>query len=200
MINVQYEVRNLREIEEYFARMPEEMFDDAKRLFQVYTLKAYNIVQRNVTWRLQRRSGNLARSIQTSVTGTSLRTLEAGIHSRAAVGSAEVIYAPIHEYGGTIEARNKYVRIPGGPYLNIPTDANRTAAGVQRMSARDVFFRGGYMVRTRTGTWGVFLAGQMMFFLTNQRIHIPPRLGMRTAVDRQIDPLLRDLADMIGEE
>lgn len=197
---IQVEIKNLREIEEYLDQLPEEAFDDAKRTFAKYILKAQTIVERNTKWRLKKRTGSLSRSIGTQVKGTSLKTLDASIFSRFNVGAAEVVYAPIHEFGGTINAIRAYARVPGGPYLNIPTKANQTPAGVTRLQPREVFFAGlGHIRRTKSGKWGVFIANTMMFVLV-KRVHIPPRLGMRTAVDRQVSPLLRELAELIGRD
>jgi len=196
---IQAEIKNLREIDEYLDTLPEETLGDVKRVFGKYILKAHAIVQRNTKWRLTKRTGALSRSIQTQVSGTSLKDVNASIFSKFKVGGAEVIYAPIHEYGGTINAINKYVRVPGGPYLNIPTASNKTPAGVMILSAREVFMATGYVRRTSTGKYGVFIMNTMMFVLV-KRVHIPPRLGMRTAVDRQISPMLRELVDTIGEE
>ena len=137
--------------------------------------------------------------MRTSVTGTKLSSLRASIYSAANVGGIPVAYAPIHEYGGTIKAIDKYTGVPGGPYLNIPTGSNKTAAGVMKMSAKMVFDDGGYIQKSKAGNWGVFLGSQMMFVLKKQ-VKIPARLGMADAAESQIPTILSSLQELIGRD
>jgi len=109
-----------------------------------------------------------------------------------------LVYTLTQEYGATIKAKKAYRNVPGGPYLNIPTKANKTAAGVTRLTARMVFDRGGYIQRTASKKWGVFLKNQMMFALVKQ-VDIPPRLGMREAAADEVPTILYKLQQMIGE-
>jgi hypothetical protein len=88
--------------------------------------------------------------------------------------------------------------VPGGPYLNIPTSANKTASGVTRLQAREVFNRGGYITQTKGGVWGVFLLGQMMFSLKKQ-VKIPARLGMIDAAEDEVPTLLNKLRNVLCE-
>ncbi|MFV9645077.1 MAG: hypothetical protein ACNYWU_04570 [Desulfobacterales bacterium] len=192
------EVRNLAEVNEYLNNMPEETFEDAKPLFSHAVIEADRRVKSLFGARIQSRSGTLRRSLRTGVTGTSLRNLRASFYSAGSVAGKPVPYAPIQEFGGTIEAKRAYTRVPGGPYLNIPTRSNQTSAGVMRKSARTIFNEGGYIQKTRSGKWGVFLGSTMMFVL-KKRVHITPKLGMITSSERQIAPLLSSLSRIIGE-
>jgi phage gpG-like protein len=188
-------INNLDSVTRSLNRTAGMWFDAAKVAFQKATLNASNKTKDNATGALKVRSGHLRQSINQEVTGTNIQTLKASVFSASVVGGAPVVYAPIHEFGGTIQAIDKYLGVPGGPYLNIPTTANKTAAGVTRLQAREVFNQGGYIVRMRSGKYGVFSNGELMFTLVN-RVEIPARLGMRDAADEQIPTLLSELADL----
>jgi len=193
------EVRNLAEVNEYLNAMPEDTFDDAKRVFQTAVLAADRRVKLLFGRRLKSRTGMLRRSLRTNVTGTSLKNLSASFYSVSKVAGKTIAYAPIQEVGGTVKAINKYTGVPGGPYLNIPTSSNQTAAGVMRKSAKMIFDEGGYIQKSKKGNWGVFLGSKMMFVL-KKKVHIPPRLSMVVSAERQIPTILSSLRDMIGEE
>ena len=193
------EVKNLAEINQYLQQMPENLFDDTKKVFQTAVLKADTKVKSNLTTILKSRTGMLRRSMHTSVKGTTLKTLRASTYSLANVGGTPVVYAPIHEYGGTITAINKYSGVPGGPYLNIPTGSNKTPAGVMKATAKTIFAEGGYIQKSRKGNWGVFLGSKMMFVLKS-RVKIPARLGMRDAAEDQIPTILSSLKELAGRD
>jgi len=190
------QVNNLAEVTRSLNRVPLMWFDDAKKVFQKATLKASNKTKENCRTSLHIRSGHLAQSIQQEVKGQNLQTLKAAVFSASSVGGSSVKYATIHEFGTTgkggtlppIRAIDKYLGVPGGPYLNIPAPANRTPAGVTRFQAREVFAMGGYF-RGRT----VCLGGQTMFYLKKE-VALPPRLGMRAACEEQIPTLLSELS------
>ena len=192
-------VKNLAEIELYFNQLPEETFEDAKGVFQRAVIRAHRKTQQILKWRLNRRTGMLARSMQMSVTGKKLNTLKASNYSLSAVGAAQVPYAPIQEFGGTITAKRAYRKVPGGPYLNIPVGNNLTPAGVMRYSAKEVFSRKGAHIRKfKSGKYGVFLKNDLMFVLV-KRVHIPARLGMIKANEDQVPTILSELQNLIGE-
>lgn len=189
------QLQNLREVMDALEAIPEREFENAKRAFSAAVLNAHSEVKDNVRNKLKVRTGALARAIKTMVSGQSVDNLKAMIYAAHTVGGAEVIYAPIHEYGGTIKAKKAYAGVPGGPYLNIPTGRNKTGVGVTRMQAREVFQDGGFVAKTRSGKWGVFLDGQMMFVL-KKSVDIPARLGMRDAAENQIPTLLSELSEL----
>ena len=68
-----------------------------------------------------------------------------------------------------------------------------------RKSARTVFNEGGYIRKTKSNKWGVFLGNKMMFVLKKE-VHIQPKLSMISSSERQIKPLLTSLSKIIGEE
>ena len=181
---------NLREVMDYLESIPAESFDVAKKEIARSLLAADADIKTNTT--LKRRTGNLFKSIKTKVTGNNLSNLRASI-------STDSIYAPVHEYGATIRAIDKYTGVPGGPYLNIPTDSNKTAAGVTRLQAREVFNQGGNVVKFRSGKYGVMLNGQVMFTL-HKKVTIKPRLHMVESAEDQIPTMLSRIAEQIGGE
>jgi len=192
------DVSGVDEIQTYLARFPEEAFQGAKKVFQKAVLNAANEVKafRN----LNTRTGALRRSIQQQVSGTSLKDLHASVYSAQGAGANEVKYAPIQEYGGVVTAIDKYLKVPGGPYLNIPIADNLTPAGVMRESAREVFNSGmGHIRKAKSGKWFVFKGDKLMFVLVKS-VTLKERLGMRDAAEAEIPTLLAGLREMIGEE
>lgn len=188
-------ITNLREVVSYLDSMPAQTSVQAKAAFTGAATRADAQIKDNATNILKVRTGTLRRSINMEVKGTDLKSLKASVFSKSIVGGSEVVYAPIHEYGGTITATDKYMGVPGGPYLNIPTSQNKTAAGVTRLQAREVFNAGGYI-----GGRTVFNAeGTPMFWLTKS-VTIKPRLGMVDAANDEVPTLLSDLAAIIGDE
>lgn len=174
-------------------RIPDAMFTSAKAAIAKATFEAHAEVTKNASGtKLNRRTGALARSFQTRVSGTKVSNLRGEVYT-------DSIYAPIQEYGGTIRAKSKYLSVPGGPYLNIPTTFNQTPAGAQRLSARNVFDRKGHIVRSSTGKYVVMMNGMPMFWLV-KKVTIPERLGMRSAQRRQIRPLLDTLQQLFEQE
>lgn len=180
----------LEEVKELFRRQPEILFAGAKKEYQRAALNVHRVVSdriRNGT-PLHSRTGALRRQLNFSVQGTTLETLSSAVWNT-------MIYAPIQETGGTIRAKDKYLRVPGGPYLNIPLAPNKTAAGVTRRQAREVFSAGGFLIRSRSGKWLVMLNGEPQFVLVKQ-VEIPARLGMFDAADDEVPNLLQRLASI----
>lgn len=197
MLNV--EVKNLAKVKTYLNQLPERTFKDAKKVFAKAVFSADKKIKDNATTKLKVRTGALRRSIVSVVSGNDLDTLQASVGSASKVGGVELVYAPIHEFGGTIKAKKAYRKVPGGPYLNIPMSANKTPAGVTRLQAREVFNQGGWVKKTKKGNYGVFLNGQMMFILKKQVV-IPARLGMIKAAEDEIPTILSGLVNLIGED
>lgn len=181
------------EVSRFVDRMPDYLYDEARKIFADRAARAHAQVQENTRTKLKRRTGQLARSIKFQVSGGDLRTLEASVYASKTVGSEEIVYAKTHEFGATIRAKRAYKNVPGGPYLNIPTDNNKTTAGVTRLSAREVFNQGGYLQRFPSGRWGVVQPGVGLMYILVKQVKIPARLGMRDAVDAQLPGLMDDL-------
>ena len=187
-----------RELNEYLRTFSERQFPEVKTAFQKHAMEAHATVQDNARSKLHHRTGTLARSIKFNVSGANIDSLEASIYTAANVGGAEVVYAPIHEYGGTISAKRAYRKVPGGPYLNIPLPKNLTAAGVQRMTPKMVFDRGGTLIPKNSGFgYNVLLPGVGLMFTLVKKVTIPPRLGMRDAVEEQIPLLIESLRQVL---
>jgi len=187
------EVRNLREVVDYLNAMPVETFGQAKTVFSKAVVNASNKTKDNAKNILKIRTGLLKRSINVEVSGTNVHNLKASVYSASVVGGSPVIYAPIHEYGGTINAIDKYMGVPGGPYLNIPAPANKTPSGVTRMKAREVFNAGGFIAKKTVFN----AAGEPMFWLVKS-VRIPARLGMLEAAKDEVPTILSDLQAIIG--
>ena len=107
------------------------------------------------------------------------------------------MYAPTHEFGATIKAKNAYKGVPGGPYLNIPTRNNKTPAGVTMLQAREVFNQGGYIAKFKSGRYGVMMDGQLMFSL-HKEVEIPKRLKMIETAEGEIPTMLSRIAAAVG--
>ena len=181
---------NLKEVVKYFDTLPEDTFDIAKKEMSTALFKADKKIK--IRRSLKKRTGALMKSIQVRVQGTNLKNLQASIYTTS-------VYAPVHEYGATIKAKNAYKNVPGGPYLNIPTDANKTAAGVMRKSATQVFAAGGFIVKFKSGKYGLMLNGEVVFTF-HKLVHIPARLKMIKTTEDQIPTMLSRIADQIGED
>lgn len=188
------DVINLAEVQQYLDELPEDTFNKSKNIFTDAVFVAHGTVAKNLTTKLKIRTGTLARSVRTEVEGTKLKNLRASLYGARDLGGKQLVYTLTQEFGATIKAKRAYKGVPGGPYLNIPIGSNLTPAGVQRLGAREVFNQGGYIVG-RT----VMLKGEVMFALVKQ-VKIPPRLGMRDAVDEQIPTVLSSLQKLLGED
>lgn len=184
---------------DYLKRIPERAFEDAKEIFEDTVIKAANTVKEFKD--LRSRTGSLRRSIGQQVSGTMLSSLNASVYSAQGTGGTQVKYAPMQEFGGKVSpVNNKYAKVPGGPYLNIPVADNLTPAGVMRESAREVFMSGeGRIAKGPSGKWLVFKGNKLMFVLVKE-VTLKPRLGMYDAAEAEIPTLLSRLAAIIGEE
>lgn len=191
--NITVKVKGSEKITKILKRIPEANYSAAKKAFSVATFGAHKEITANASGsKLQKRTGALTRSLQTRIEGTTVSTLKGVVFT-------DISYAPIHEYGGTIRAKKAYRNVPGGPYLNIPTSSNKTPAGVQRVPAKDVFERGGFVLKSKRGKYLVMLDGQVMFVLKKQ-VKIPASLGMRVAARNQMRQLLDTLQTVYESE
>jgi len=189
---------NDAEVKQYIKQLPESTFKQARKVFAKAVLAADTKVKDNAANKLHVRTGALVRSLSQEVVGDRIGNLSASIYSGGTDGGKPLVYARIHEFGGTVTAKNAYKGVPGGPYLNIPLPDNKTPAGVMRMTARMVFAQGGSIGLSKKGNWIVFLEDKAMFYL-KKSVTIEPRLGMRDAAEAQIPVLLQDLVNIIGE-
>ena len=182
-------VINLTEVVDFLNGLTESTFEIAKTEIATALFNADNSIKNDTE--LMTRTGNLFQSIQTRVEGNGFSSLQASIYTTS-------VYAPTHEYGATIRAIDKYMGVPGGPYLNIPTSSNKTAAGVTRKTATQVFSVGGHVVKFKSGKYGVMLNGQVMYTL-HKSVEIPARLGMFDKTEAEVPTLLSNIASQIGE-
>lgn len=185
------------EIRQYLSVLPGRAFDQAREAFDETAKSVHRKVSDRVRdgagGTLHSRTGQLRRSLRYKVYGSTLKTLGAHVYSAREVAS----YAPVHELGATIRAKNAYRTLAGGPYLNIPSNFNKTAAGVQRLPAREVFMRGGYIVPlsgARKARYMVMLDGKPYFWLVKE-VTIPPRLRMIATAEDEVPTLLSRLRE-----
>ncbi len=190
------EVRGLNEVQSLLKRLPKDIADDAYEVIKGSVLRVDKKVKANFGTgpnQLKSRTGALRRSLTVTLNKSDdLQKIGGGI-------STNSIYAPIQENGGVVEAKNKYLNVPGGPYLNIPLSANMTLAGVMRHSARDVFNSGGYISRSRKGNWLVFSGAGVPMFVLKKSVTIPARLGMVEAAENEVPTLLSRLNSLLDD-
>ena len=170
------------EVAELLRALPGNTFDAAKAAISKAVLNTHATVS-SYSGGLKNRSGVLRRSLKTDVYGTKLSNVGGDVYT-------DVVYAPIQEKGGTIRAKNAYHGVPGGPYLNLPLPANKTAAGVMRQDARSVFAAGGYIIKSRIGNYIVMSGTSQPMFVLKKQVTIPARLGMEKAAEDEIPTLL----------
>jgi phage gpG-like protein len=193
------EIRGLDEVNTLLEKLPGSVFDDVKSVFTEAVQATHKKVQARFTsGPLHVRTGEGRRSFKQQVSGSSLSQLKASVFS-GAVGGSILAYIPIHEFGGTITAQNKYKGVEGGPYLNIPLDANKTPAGVMRMSAREVFNDGGFIFGSRAKGFYVANEKGVPMFVLKKQVTIPARLGFYDIADQQTQIIMSKLSSMLPE-
>lgn len=187
------ELRGLDEVSKYLTQIPAESFSAFRKVFSGTILRIQNKVADNASQGpLFSRTGELARSIRSTVSGKTIDALQAKVFTDSK-------YAPIHEEGGTIKAKNAYKGLLGGPFLNIPSDANKTPAGVMRFSAREIFATGGFIIKIASfrAKYAVMSgAGIPMFWLVSS-VNIKARLGMIEAAEDEVPTFLSTLSSTL---
>lgn len=182
-------ITGLNEALKFISALPAHTASSAKQIFAETAMSVQKqMTQRSMNGPLHSRTGELGRSWRFSTFGTSLGEIGSSTYTTSP-------YAPIHETGGTIRAKRAYMSLPGGPYLNIPSQANQTASGVMRRSARDVFTAGGYIVPIKNAgkaRFAVIQGGKAMFWLVKE-VKLPARLGFEETATKEIPTLLSRL-------
>lgn len=182
---------NLKSVSDFIKKVPDYSFDALKEELAISLLEADKNIKANAE--LERRSGNLMKSMTSEIEGTSIASLKASEYT-------DCIYAGIHETGGTVTAKNAYRGVPGGPYLNIPGKANLTAAGVMRQTPKMVFDNGGFIMGKTVMRGGNDEARKydVMFYL-KKSITVPPRLNMVKSVEDGVPTLLARFSSRFGD-
>lgn len=191
MAAITVDVRGITEVRAMLAKFPDETFKAATVAMREATKNAKRTVQGNFKSydgsrggsSLHNRSGDFRRSVRRETSGTTL----AGLFSRVYSDSE---YASIHESGGTVRATNKYVSVPGGPYLHIPTPSNLSGSGIPIFTPGQLFATGGRIIKSRAGKWLVMSGKGVPMFVLVKSVTIPARLGMEDAVTDEIPTLL----------
>lgn len=192
-------VVGVAEVEDLLTQLPNRTFDATKQAISTSVFNVHRKVSDRVrdgrivegTESLHARTGALRRSLTPRVSGTTFKTLDGRVFTTS-------LYAPTHEFGATIKAKNKYLRVPGGPYLNIPLPKNKTAAGVTRKTARQVFQGGGYIAKGPR-RYVVMGSDHTPMFVLVKSVKIKPRLGMRKAADDEVPTLLNNLSQLMEQ-
>ena len=182
------------EVRTLLQKLPDHLYDQARKVIG----SAARNTQAKVTKRfngpkhtsLQNRTGQLVRSIRTSVTGNDLNTLKSAVFTRS-------VYAPVHEFGATIKAKNKFNWLPDGPYLAIPSQNQKTAAGVPRLTVTEAFETLDTRIYRLTGgkaQFGIFdsIAGIPLFWLVKE-VKVKERLRMVKTAQDEVPTLLQRL-------
>lgn len=134
---------------------------------------------------LKRRSGKALRSIMQSVSSEAGSTIESVHGSIGGIG-----YLSIHEYGGTVTAKR-------AKYLTIPTEHALDSKGNPlKPRARD--WKDTFIARSKAGNLIIFQnqgAGKkpIPLYVLKRSVQIKPRLGMRKALERGSDKMIRDI-------
>jgi phage gpG-like protein len=184
-------ITGLNELKEFFQTAPDEIFEDAKFVYVKSLINIQRRIQSNLSGSpMKSRSGALRDSIKYEITGNTLKTLIGSVYSRSP-------YARIHERGGKISARNKYMWLRSGPYMNIPTDNNRGANGKARITSSQLFASKGRVQGGAQG-WGLYLGGTKMFHLARS-VRIKPKLGAAKAAEAEVPTLLANLKQLLLE-
>lgn len=198
--DINVELVGMDELQAFIQQLPRRQFDLARVEFGAAASRVHRKVSERVRDgagdTLHSRSGQLRRSLQHRVYGKNLKTLG----SLVLADSSFAPYAPTHEFGALITAKRAYRGLAGGPYLNIPAAANKTPAGVQRRSARDVFAAGGYIIPINgaKARYAVKLGTEVMFWLVKS-VKIPARLQLHKTGKDEIPTLLSNLAVATGK-
>lgn len=190
---------NAEEVNKLLNDLPDHLFESAKDIIRKAVFGAQRTVKKKFNGSpsdsLQSRTGDLSRSIRTTLTGSKLDNIQGEIYTKK-------IYAPIHETGGTIKAKRAFSGLPGGPYLAIPSDINKTKSGVTRLSVRDSFNSGGTYIRRINASKARFMiinnTTGPLFWLVKS-VDIKARLGMVSAAEDEIPTLLSRLDDILLE-
>lgn len=138
---------------------------------------------------LNRRSGNLSRDWNTT-TSASGGDLQVHIQTTG-VGDK---YAGLQEFGGVVKPVS-------AKWLWIPLGANKTAAGVARITPRQAMSNGGFFTNAKTGGrifWAYALTvaarkkakGNLVpLFVLKKEVKVPARMGATSLFERML-PLL----------
>ena len=182
------------EIQDLLREMPDHLFDETKKEVArtLFTAQKKMAIQlKSGANGIQTRTGNLLKSIKFNLSGTKLKDLHGELYTDSP-------YAPIHETGGRITAKNAYKSLQGGPFLNIPSNFNKTKVGITRLTARSVFLNGGYIIKIKApkAQYAVMLDGTPMFWLVKS-VELQPRLKMVETTTDEVPTLLSNLNDVL---
>lgn len=182
-------IKGADEVYRLLQQMPDETFKILQSVFRDTILTVHKkVTNKFVGGPLHNRTGLAAKSFKTALTGNSLDTIKGSVFS-GLVNGQPLVYIPLHEFGGTIVAKNAYKFLPGGPFLNIPLAANRTPSGIQQKTSRQVFQEGGRIA----GRVIYSATGEKMFALASS-VTIKPRLGFYDTASEEASKVMPELS------
>jgi len=181
------QIIGLDKLLEFLRDLPEHSYSVIRKGVEKTTANIEKGLKQNTTSILQKRTGALHDSIGRDLQGTDLKTLTGQVW----IGTH---YAKTHEFGATIKAKNKYMGVPSGPYLNIPIpNFNLDGNGIMKQSAREVFSGGGYIQKSKNNNWIVFSFDGKPMFVLKKQVKIKPRLGMFKLLKTSLPTLMADI-------
>lgn len=186
---VAIELRGIDVVRNLISSIPNRLFPLLKSQFQYVTFGLQREMQARVSGdKLMRRTGQLARSFIAKVGGSRLGNLFGLVETDSK-------YAKIHEFGGTIRPTN-------ARFLTIPTEFNKTAAGVMRKNARQLMSEGkSFFQKSRNGNLMLFTQtarGQLKpMFMLKESVTIPARLGFRETAEKWLEKLKDGLQNLM---
>ena len=197
------EIRGVNEVVSLLKKLPESTFDETKAAFRDTVLRTDTRVQARFTsGPLHVRTGEGRRSFKNQVAGTTLDNLRASVFSGAVKGNI-LVYIPVLEFGArgskAITAKRAYRNVPGGPYLNIPLPPNKTAAGVMRKTAGEVFTQGGFIFKSKKKNWIVAAKDGTPMFVLRKKVEIKPMLGFYDIADDETQLLISRLSSQLPQ-
>jgi len=166
------------------ATTPEKVAAHVKKALVASALEMEGQAKRNCRRVLQMRTGRLVGSITSGVAPAPGGKAAWDINLRAGgrAKGADVPYAAIHEYGGTIRPKN-------GAYLRIPLGAALTTAGVDRFATPLRSTGAGLFGVVKTERGSLLLqhrpSGVPWYVLVPQ-VRMPARPFMRPAFDEVV--------------
>jgi len=186
---VAIELRGIDQVRNLISNIPNRLFPLLKSQFQYVTFGLQREMQARVSGdKLMRRTGQLARSFITKIGGSSIGNLFGLVETDSK-------YAKIHEYGGTIRPTN-------ARFLTIPTEFNKTSAGVMRKNARQLMSEGkSFFKESRNGNLMLFTQTARNtikpMFILKDSVTIPARLGFRETAEKWLEKLKDGLQNLM---
>lgn len=185
--NVHVTIEGVDNVVQLLRKLPVELKPKAKQVLTQAAIALQKIMVGRTTGGdpLKRRTGQLARSWRINVGADPLAP-------SVSVMSQGTPYATLHEFGGTVTAKNS-------KFLTIPLPDNLTGAGVMRQNARQVIDAGGRTFTSKRGNMIIANKDGLPMFVLKKSVTIPARLGFRDEAAKMALKIYDALARMAGD-